>query len=174
MFSEASPSDEASHSCACDQPIEKKTHTPEKGLMDPRAADAIAIISSLAVALGSGWLYTERNVYKNISSLGGFDDVKPVRKEHFHDIMDKARSGEINRRQSFHMIDNLIEHNELEASARMRNLGIRNFADRWAMLRNHQKLEVLTIAVAAGSVALGSILSTTREWVANRRNDQER
>lgn len=142
------------------------------GMISQVAADAISIASSIAAGAVTGWVYVERSAYKNMSSLGAFDDMKPKRKAAFDEIERGIEHGKISQRQSFHLVDGLIESNEREARNRLLKMGIHNFGDRWNILRTHQKMEAGAYALIAGGVAIGSVLQLTREFVAPPEKDK--
>ncbi|MBV8938828.1 MAG: hypothetical protein JO089_03190 [Alphaproteobacteria bacterium] len=138
--------------------MEQNKHKHSRGLISKTTADAAAIVSSLVAGAATVWIYVQRNAYKNLSSLGAFDDMKPARKKAFREIKSHVEHGQINPQESFHRLDALIESNEQEALARMKGLGMETMSDRWRILRRHQKLEAVSFAVVAGGVALGAVL----------------
>lgn len=136
----------------------------KKGFISEFAADAIAIGSSLVAGVVTAWSVVQRSAYKNLSSLGAFDDMKPKRKKDFDAIETLREKNLISQKEGFKLVDKLVEVNESEAARRMSELGIESFTSKWSILRGHQKVEALAYAFVAGGVALGAILPLARSF----------
>jgi hypothetical protein len=139
-----------------------KPKPPRKGLISDLAADVIAAGSSIAAGAATAWHQIQSHAYRNMSALDAFEHMKPQRKAEFKEIDDELKQNLITREQSFHKIDHLVEKNERDAFKRMEEFGITSMRDRWNILRKHQKLEVLTWAMVASGVAIGSMLQIMR------------
>jgi len=134
----------------------------KKGLISPVVADTIGIGGSVLAAGATAKFYVDTSLYKNMSSLGLFDKMKPARRARFKEIETLRDSGKITGEQSYQMVQSLVKHNETRADELLGRLGANNWMERAGLLRRHQKAEAAVWAMAAGGVALGSVLQLTR------------
>lgn len=149
------------------QKIPKAAPSPG-GFISERAADVIAVGTSVLASAATAWGYVQRSAYKNMSSLGAFEDMKPRRKKDFDGIEQLLEEGKITPAESFKRVDALVETNEREAVRRLEKMGIKTFSDRWHILRGHQKVETAAFALIAGGVAIGAILPLLREGLVKK------
>ncbi len=141
----------------------KKADLRSRGFISNFTADMIAIGSSIAAGAVTAWSQIQSHAYRNLSALDAFEDMKPRRKAEFKEINEQLQKGHITPEQSYHRIDDLIERNEHDALKRMEEFGIGSVRDRWHILRQHQRLEVVTWSIVASGVAIGSVMQLLRK-----------
>lgn len=129
-------------------------------------AEAIAGVSTLVAMAIAFWTNIETKTYKNLSSLGFFEDMKPKRKEDAAKILQQVNHHKISAPEALEAFDHLIDHNAEEVNKRVARIGVNSIADRWKLLRRHQKIEAGLIAAATGGIAFGSLLPVLKNAMA--------
>ena len=132
-------------------------------LVSPFMVDLIGVGSAIAASTVTAWSLIEAKAYKNLSSLGIWNDIKPERIARGREVLKNVERGSLNATQAFKQIDDLIEVGEQGARERLNKIGVRNVVDRWKLLRRHQRAETIISTIAVGGIALGSVLLLTHE-----------
>ena len=131
-------------------------------LFTPLVVDVTAGISSAVAGALTFWEKTDSLSYKNVSSQGMWDAIKPPRKMRGQEILRRAQSGEITARQAhFELKDAIVKGDQL-ADETLRVLGSEGIMKQFSLLRTHQKINVALSTLAVTGIALGSILFISR------------
>lgn len=137
-------------------------------VLSPVAVEVIAGGTSIAAGAVSARSLVSGMAYKNMSSLGAVQDMKPQRKEALSLIEQAIDKGTITAEQAFKAVDDLVEVNDRHAWDRFKKFGVNGFRKEWAILRTHQKVEVIAFASLIGGVLLGAVLPLMREWTPSK------
>lgn len=143
----------------------------KKSIISEQTADIIGMTGSLVAGGATAKFYVDTSLYKNMSSLGLFDDMKPARRADFKRIEALRDGGKISANEAYYHVQSLVKKNEAKADVLLGRLGVSGWLDRFGLLRAHQKIEAGVWSMAAGSVALGSVLQLTRGLFTKEQED---
>jgi hypothetical protein len=143
-----------------DKPAAAPAHP--KGFISQLYADIIATVGSITIAGVTAWGGIESRAYKNSSSQGLWNDLKPERAKVGPAIYERALNGDISAKEGHNLLKNAILTGEDIADKRLKTLGSLKIWQQWDLLRNHQKREVMIATVAVGGIALGTTLLMIR------------
>ena len=135
-------------------------------------AEKIATVGSLITGYFTGRRVIEERSYKNASSIGMWDDIKPKRLHAGAEILGKIKNEHLPPEEAHNLLKTAIQSDETIKKARIAELGSGSVLKQFSLLRSHQKWEVGVTTLASAGIALGSILLFTHEMFSSKdRND---
>ena len=141
--------------------------------------DVVVGVSSLVAGGLTAKRLIEERAYKNVSSHGLWDDIKPLRVSAGTKIVKQALAREITPQEAHTMLKEDIFQDGIMKRERLKKLGSDTFLKQYELLRPHQKWEVAIAGLTSFGIALGSLLlfshemfsKKEREELANKGND---
>ena len=125
--------------------------------------DLISGVSSITAGTFTSKRIIEEQAYKNLSAMHLWEDIKPTRRAHGHEVLKNAETGKISYPQARNAIREIIMEGESTKVARLKVLGLESLKDQFSILRPHQKTAVIIAGLTTASLGFASLLLLTRD-----------